>query len=97
MASLESIGTEIVDYINNHYQSNNLYSYVLTKVNSLTYTKTGLPLSVEDREKLGKIVQFKLEFGSDKNIGDTVFLGESESSKAFLDLVELIKMGNKQC
>lgn len=93
MASLESVGTEIVDYINTHYQSNNFYSYVLNKVNGLTYTKTGLPLSIEDREKLGEIVEFKLQFGSDKNIGDEVYLGESESSKAFLDLVELIKKG----
>ena len=46
MASLESVGTEIVDYINTHYQSNNLYSYVLNKVNGLTYTNTGLPLSI---------------------------------------------------
>ena len=29
MASLESIGTEIVNYINSHYQPHNIYSYVL--------------------------------------------------------------------
>ncbi|GEM_PF-2222152 len=93
MATLESIGTEIVDYINFHYNSNNLYSYVLNKVNSITYTRTGLPLSEEDRNKLADIVEFKLEFGSDKNIGDEVYLGESESSKVFLDLVKLIRKG----
>ena len=93
MATLESIATEIVDYINSHYQSNNLYSYILNKVNSLTYTGTRLPLSKEDRNKLGDIVEFKLEYGSDKDIGDPVWFGESESSKAFLDLVELIKKG----
>ena len=93
MATLESIGTEIVDYINSHYNSKNLYSYVLNKVNSITYTRIGLPLSEEDRNKLADIVEFKLEFGRDKNIGDEVYLGESESSKVFLDLVKLIRKG----
>jgi hypothetical protein len=95
MATLETVAKDIAGYILSYNLSKDLFSYVTSKLDSLTYSNTGLSVSNDDKLKILDMVEFKLIYGLDKNKGDIVFLGESENSTIFIDLVKKMKAGYK--
>jgi len=95
MATLESVAKDIAGYILSNNLSKNLFSYVTSKLDGLTYSNTGLSISNEEKLKILDMVEFKLTYGLDKNEGDIVFLSESENSTIFINLVKKMKAGYK--
>lgn len=90
MATLSEIAKRIVEDYNNNY--NNLsISDIAKKIDSLIYSQTNKPLSDADKQKLLDLIQFKLQYGADKEYGDIVLLGESEDSSNFIELVKALK------
>lgn len=82
MKYLESYGKEIADYINKYYNEINIEEYLKKKI---------LCIPKESRKHLIDIIEFKFNSGSDKNIGDEIFLNESESSAKFNEILNKIK------
>ena len=82
MKDLESYGKEIVDYINKYYNEIDIEEYLKKEI---------LCISKENRKHLIDIIEFKFKFGCDKNIGDKIFLNESESSVKFIEILNKIK------
>jgi hypothetical protein len=95
MATLESVAKELAENILSNRMSKDLFTYVRSKIDSLTYTETGKSISNDDKLKILDMLEFKLEFGPDKNEGDVVLLTESQKSTVFRDLVATIKKGYK--
>ena len=90
MATLNEIAKLIVEDYNKKFSTTSIVD-IAKRINSLTYSDNNRPLSNADKEKLLEIIQFKLQYGVDKNLGDSVFRGESEDSSNFIDLVKAIK------
>lgn len=90
MSTLNEIAKSIVEDYNKNY-SRTTINDIANKINSLTYVSNNAHLTNGDKEKLLDIIQFKLQYGVDKNLGDSIFLGESEDSSNFIDLVKAIR------
>jgi hypothetical protein len=95
MATLDSVAKELAEFILNNSMAMNIFTHVSNQIDNLTYTNTGLPISTSDKLKILDMLEFKLKFGADKKEGDIVFLGESEDSTIFIDLVKRMKAGYK--
>ena len=91
MATLESIAQDIAGYILSNNLSKNLFSYVTSKLDNLTYSNTGLSISTEDKLKILDIVELKLIHGVNYEEEGLFLLGESENSTAFIELVKKMK------
>lgn len=90
MSTLNDIAKNIVDKINKNYLTIRVFD-IAEEINSLKYSSSNKNLSNVDKQELLDIIQFKLKYGSDKKMGDVVYLGESEDSSNFIELVKAVK------
>ena len=86
MATFESLAYEYAEYIRNNARQPYVVPEIMRRLNSLTYTDSGNPLTREDKLKILSHIEVILSMGYGK-----VFEQRAEDSSDFLDILNQLK------
>jgi hypothetical protein len=87
MATISDLGKEYAGYIRLNIHNPNVSTEMVRRINGLTYTETGEPLSNEDKMKLLDTIQDELIKYQTKR-GISV---KAEDSRTLIDIIDLIR------
>jgi len=88
MATKEDIAQSLATHIRQCGASLDIQQYVQSKIDNLVYSKTQEPLSGQD--KLDIIENINIELSAPRT-GKLRFLGESDDSRDFIELIKAIQ------
>lgn len=89
MATIEDLGKEYAQFIRLNRDNPNVVTEIAGRINGLTYTGTGKPISNDDKVKLADVIEGELS--GKRNTEDGPIVVEAEDSRQLLKLVGLIR------